>query len=318
MSKDILVSIHYIREELFHMNDRLNKPTVAVIIPSYKCSETLHRAISSIVKQTRPVEEILVVDDCSPDGSKIKAIAESFPRVKYIRNEVNIGLAGSRNAGLFATNCEIVAFMDADDESHPQRIEIQLKYLTHNSVVTCDFMRIADKAKPEYIYYAKEKIKSNFSSYINALFNRITGAALMGETALLRNAGGYDQELRASEDLDLYLRLLNLGFTVKEVMLPLYVYHDTLGGLSKDKLYVWNSYVKVMDKFVTARFGGVSSWKAALFWFLVLFKEFVRAELIKNKALRQAVIGEVWRVSGFPPLKVLLLSFFKIFNRSSK
>ena len=142
------------------MNSRLKKPTVAVIIPSYKCSETLHRAISSIVKQTHPVEEILVIDDCSPDGVKIKAIAESFPRVKYIRNQTNMCLAGSRNVGLFATNCEIVAFMDADDESHPQRIEIQSKHLTPDSVVTCDVMRISDRRNPEFVHYTQEKIKS--------------------------------------------------------------------------------------------------------------------------------------------------------------
>lgn len=297
------------------MNSRLKKPTVAVIIPSYKCSETLYRAIASVVNQTRPVEEILVIDDCSPDGAKIKAIAESFPRVKYIRNEVNIGQPGSRNAGLLATSCDIVAFMDADDESHPQRIEIQLKYVTNNSVVTCDVMRVANKAKPEYIYYVKEKIKSKFSPYKNALFNRITGAALMGETVLLRSVGGYDQELRGIDDLDLYLRLLNLGYTVKKVMLPLYVYHDTLGSLSKDKHQIWSIYIKVIDKFITTKFGDASSWKAALFWFLVLFKEFVRAELINSKSLRQAVIGEIRRVSGLPPLKILLLSLFRIFNR---
>ena len=294
------------------------KMAVAVIIPSYKCSETLYRAIASIVKQTYPVEEIIVIDDYSPESDKIKAIAESFPRVKYIRNKTRLGVAGSRNVGLLTTNCKIVALMDADDESHPQRIEIQLKYLTPNSVVTCDVMRITDNARPEYIHYTKEKIKSNYSPYINALFNRLTGAALMGETELLRKVGGYDQELPGVDDFEIYLRLLNLGYIVKKVRLPLYVYYDISGSLSKDKLRIWNSNVKAIDKFVTTRFGGASSWQAALFWFLVIFKEFVRAEIDRNKALRQAVIGEVGRVSGLPPLKVLLLSMFRIFRRSAK
>ena len=180
------------------------------------------------VKQTVPIEEILVIDDCSPDGDKIKAIAESFSRVKYIRNDVNKGLAGSRNVGLFTTDCKMVAFMDADDESHPQRMEIQSKYVTPCTVVTSDIVRVIDGNSPKYVCYKKEKIKSKFSPCKNALFNRITGAAMMAETALLKRVGGYDQRLRACEDLDLYLRLLNQGYDVRKVMLPLYVYHDTL------------------------------------------------------------------------------------------
>ncbi|MCU0641465.1 MAG: glycosyltransferase family 2 protein [Candidatus Margulisbacteria bacterium] len=269
---------------------------VTVVIPAYKCAGTLRRAIDSIVNQTHPVDEIIVVDDCSPDGAEIKKIAENFPRVKYIRNQENLGLAGSRNVGLYAARSGAVAFLDADDESHPQRIEFQLRYLTPGSVVTCNVLRLAPDAAPSYSHYTKARVKTNFSPVKNALFNRITGAALMGETDLLRQVGGYDQQLRASEDLDLYLRLLNQGYKVKKILLPLYVYYDNAAGLSKDRLKVWRSYVKVIKKFVKARFGPAVTWRSALFWSLVLGKEWMRSLIIKSKDLRQAVIGEVWRI----------------------
>lgn len=300
------------------MKNQFNYSTVAVIIPSYNCSRTIYRAISSVIKQTRPADEIIVVDDCSPDGEKIRAIAKSFPRVKYIRNKTNLGPAGTRNVGLFAADAEVVTFMDADDESHPQRIELQLKHLAPGSVVTCEVVRVAENTEPKYVYYKKEKVKSNFSPFMNALFNRITGAALMGETALLRRVGGYDKELRVSEDLDLYLRLLNHGYHIKKILLPLYVYHDISGSLTKDPLKVWQSHLKAMDKFIKARYGAANSWQAAHFWFLVLSKELVRAELYKITALRQALLNEFWRVSDLPLLKMLLIVFFGVFNRKAK
>ena len=106
--------------------------SVAIIIPCYNSSKTLKRAIDSAINQSFKVTEIIVVDDFSDDSIKIQEICSKYGKiVKYIKNGKNIGLAGSRNVGIWSAKSNIVAFLDADDQYHYKKIEVQLKYLTN-------------------------------------------------------------------------------------------------------------------------------------------------------------------------------------------
>jgi glycosyltransferase involved in cell wall biosynthesis len=112
--------------------------SVSVIIPCYNAGVFLHAAIASVLAQTHPAAEIIVVDDGSSDASV--GIAESFgPPVRVIRQR-NRGDCAARNRGLDAATGEVVAFLDADDLWRPSKLERQLAYLdTHPDVegVTC-------------------------------------------------------------------------------------------------------------------------------------------------------------------------------------
>ena len=102
---------------------------VSVILPCYNSEQTIARAIKSVVTQTLIPIEIIVIDDCSTD-STLEVIAREFgavsiPRITTIRLPNNRGPAYARNAGWNRSTQKYVAFLDSDDEWHPQKIEIQ-------------------------------------------------------------------------------------------------------------------------------------------------------------------------------------------------
>ena len=207
---------------------------VSVIIPCYRDATTLGRALASLQAQTKRADEVIVVDDCSPEGELIRQVIAGFPGTIYVRNAENLGLAGTRNRGLQEASGDIVAFLDADDEAHPQRIEWQLNFVTPDSAVACDVERVPmDGTSPPLFFDWPPPVKTYRGIGTVIYANRLTGASLMATTALLRTIGGYDSSLRSCEDFDLWLRLLACGYRVQRLRRPLYIYHQNPAGLSQ-------------------------------------------------------------------------------------
>jgi glycosyltransferase involved in cell wall biosynthesis len=97
-------------------------PSISVIIPAYNAEKFIGEAIESVLNQTRPAKEIIVVDDASTD--RTAGIARSFgERVKVLVNEVNSGPGHSRNAGVAASTGDYLAFLDADDKWLPVHLD---------------------------------------------------------------------------------------------------------------------------------------------------------------------------------------------------
>ena len=105
-----------------------NQPLVTVIMTVYGRDEYLDVAIRSILEQTHQNIELIVVDDCSPDGAfeYLKERASSEPRLKAMQVEKNGGTYCAKNSAISVARGEYIAFMDSDDWTHPQRIERQL------------------------------------------------------------------------------------------------------------------------------------------------------------------------------------------------
>jgi glycosyltransferase involved in cell wall biosynthesis len=246
---------------------------LSVIIPCYNSSKTLERAIQSLLQQTLLPDEIIVIDDCSNDNVAVAEIASEYLTVRLIRNTENLGLAGSRNVGLWASKCDVVAFLDADDESHCLRLELQMQCVAENQVVACDSAR-----ELQELSLSSYRTQLYSRPYFNMLFNRLTGASLMGSAALLKKHGGYDSDMRAGEDYDLWIRLLDAGVGVARVKLPLYLYHDTEDSLSKNDQYTVQSIIYSVKKFVAST-RGVKQVFAKLMLFFVLSKQVIRAEV---------------------------------------
>ncbi|HSQ19284.1 MAG TPA: ATP-grasp fold amidoligase family protein [Blastocatellia bacterium] len=191
------------------LNQRLpsgNKPTVAVIIPVFNQARFLADAIESVMAQTRPADEIIVVDDGSTDDSS--SIAAQFQNVRLIRQD-NRGLSAARNTGL--RNCETshVVFLDSDDRLLPTAIEAGL---------AC----IADKPECAFVYGGYHLISedgrrigpdtvnpTDEDSHLTFLrYNPVSvpSMALFRRDCLVA-INGFDETLRRVEDYDLYLRL---------------------------------------------------------------------------------------------------------------
>ncbi|MFH1419996.1 MAG: glycosyltransferase family 2 protein [Planctomycetota bacterium] len=108
----------------------LDDALISAIIPSYNSAEVLPDAIASILAQTRPPDEIIVVNDGSED--RTAEVCERFgPDVRYICQD-NAGASSARNAGIEAAGGNWLAFLDADDLWDPQKLELQIAALEEN------------------------------------------------------------------------------------------------------------------------------------------------------------------------------------------
>jgi glycosyltransferase involved in cell wall biosynthesis len=108
-------------------NDDLADAVISVIIPSYDSAALLPDAIRSVLAQTRPADEIIVVDDGSRDNTA-DVCAAFRPAVRYIRQE-NAGASAARNTGIAASAGNWLAFLDADDLWDAEKLELQLAAL---------------------------------------------------------------------------------------------------------------------------------------------------------------------------------------------
>lgn len=102
---------------------------VSIIMPNYNGAAFLGEAIQSVLSQTYPFFELLVIDDCSVDESL--SILDSFrdPRIHVMKNEQNLGPGGSRNRGIAAASGRFLAFLDSDDVWFPEKLEKQVGFM---------------------------------------------------------------------------------------------------------------------------------------------------------------------------------------------
>lgn len=125
---------------------------VSIIMPAYNCERFIAEAIRSVQAQTHTDWELLAVDDCSKDntGKIIKEFAENDGRIKYIKNDANIGAAASRNKAIDAAVGRYIAFLDGDDVWESQKLERQLSFMEANgSVFSCtDYKKIDENSAP--------------------------------------------------------------------------------------------------------------------------------------------------------------------------
>ena len=136
-------------------------------MPAYNASSVIHDTIGSIVNQSYPAWELIVVDDCSTDNTFdiLKTFAESDSRIKCFRNEKNLGSPLTRNEALRHISGRFVAFCDSDDMFLPNKLESQLKFMLENEVafsyawyrrVSSDLKRVGHLIKsPRFMTYKK-------------------------------------------------------------------------------------------------------------------------------------------------------------------
>lgn len=119
-------------------SDVIQTLPVTVIIPCYRCIETVGRALDSVLAQTLQPSEVLLVDDASGDGTLelLRDLERRYtPIVKVIAQKKNGGPGLARNAGWEAATTPWLAFLDADDAWHPRKLEIQWVWLSVNPEV---------------------------------------------------------------------------------------------------------------------------------------------------------------------------------------
>ncbi|MEK7642994.1 MAG: glycosyltransferase family A protein [Patescibacteria group bacterium] len=186
-------------------------PKVSIILTTYNRAYILPKAIKSVLEQTYKDFELVVVDDGSIDNTK--EVVESFgdERVRYVRHDVNKGLAVSRNTGLRAARGVFFAFQDSDDEWTSQKLEEQVPVLeqasTHVGVVYTRLEKTMRDASTVLVPAL------NFHPTSGNLYQKLLeGNFITMQVALVRREcidriGYFDEALNWLEDWDFWLRI---------------------------------------------------------------------------------------------------------------
>jgi hypothetical protein len=177
---------------------------VSVVIPCYRQAHFLPEAIESVLAQEHEVVEVIVVDDGSPDN--VGEVAARYPGVKYLR-QPNGGLAAARNAGLKEASGEFLLFLDADDRLLPEAIGRGLAELRADpeAMMAAGTWRLIGEAGEALPADPPHQPPAVFPALLESCFIS-TPAAVLYRRELFGRIGGFDPEVSASADYDLYLR----------------------------------------------------------------------------------------------------------------
>jgi len=180
--------------------------TISVIIPSYNRAHTLPRALDSVLAQTRPADEIIVVDDGSTDDTE-QLITHHYPQVIYIKQE-NQGVSAARNRAIEIAQGEWLALLDSDDQWLPEKLATQLARLDQqpdHKLIHSDEIWIRNGVR---VNQMKKHAKSGGWIFENCLpLCAISPSAAMIHRDLFMETGLFDEALPACEDYDLWLRI---------------------------------------------------------------------------------------------------------------
>lgn len=179
--------------------DCASLPKVSILIPAYNSEATLRVAVRSLLEQTLTNIEIIIVDDCSTDGTfeLIQTLAGEDSRIVPLQNERNSGAYVARNHALRHATGEFVTVHDTDDWSHPQRLEIQLRHLVENPL---EIATVTDwvRSIPGMLFRPPGRVQS-----VRVLLN---STSLLVRRQLMLDLGGWD-EVRIGADSEFIRRM---------------------------------------------------------------------------------------------------------------
>lgn len=267
---------------------------VSIVIPTYKRSDCLKRAVDSVLSQTYGNIEVLVVDDNgmgTEEGNRTAALMRQYagdPRVRYIQNAQNIGSAMARNVGIYAASGEYIAFLDDDDMHLPRKTEAQLSHMKANVLDLCLVDLEGYNEKGERISekrYAFPKNPTREALLVDHLMHHLTATStFMMRTNALRRIGGFTNEPAMHEYL-LMLKAIQANLSVghlPEIHTRMYAHPDARVSTSDDKLQELPLILETKKSFFDLLTGPQKRFilcrhHGTIFFVRFLRKEYVRA-----------------------------------------
>ncbi len=185
---------------------KYTKPQISVVIPVYNREQTIERAIDSVLAQERLPEEIIVVDDGSTDNTP-EILNAYHTKIQVVRQS-NKGVSAARNRGVELARGKWIAFLDSDDEWLPDKLQKQMTYLEQHPntrILQTDERWIRNNMR---VNPGKKYFKKSGNIFKNCLKTCIVGpSTVICERSLLKEKGGFDENLPVCEDYDLWLRI---------------------------------------------------------------------------------------------------------------
>lgn len=202
---------------------------VSVVIPTYNCARYIGDALKSVAMQSYSDIEIVVVDDGSDDKTQ-DAIAASGVSCRYVLNERKKGPSGARNQGIEMCSGQFIAFLDADDGWLPNKLAVQIPALQADATLSA----LGGRMVP----WEGDAVDARFDSEIRRysfdemiVRNRLCTPTVVVRRDAIDRVGWFDEDLKLSEDFELWLRLSKNG-TVARVETPLARFRQRSEGLS--------------------------------------------------------------------------------------
>lgn len=231
------------------------RPLVSVVIPFYNAENTIQETLQSVLNQTYPNIEIILVNDGSTDGAVkiIEHLRHSHETITVITQD-NAGVAAARNTGIAASKGEYIAPIDADDLWHPMRVEMHVDALEQTSpsvAVAYSPAYILDEKG--YIIHKPKKFELSgnvFSEQLDVNFVG-NGSGLTIRKDALTKIGGYSPMLRekGAQGCEDYMVQMMLAFHYHYVAVPYYLigYRVYEGNMSSDEIKMLKSRFLVYD-----------------------------------------------------------------------
>ncbi len=225
----------------------LDNNLISIITPAWKAESFIAETIDSVRQQTYQNWEMIIVDDCSPDGTSavITDLAKADPRIHLIRHQNNGGPAAARNTGVAAANGRWIAMLDSDDKWLPDKLEKQLAF--HSKV----------GGSLTYTSYRRMDANANQIGGLIKIPATITYSKLLGNTAIAtstvmidrKNAGNINFKKIYYDDFGCWLDLLRDGGQAHGLQEDLMRYRVLRGSVSRNKFCsaqeVWKTYRNV-------------------------------------------------------------------------
>jgi glycosyltransferase involved in cell wall biosynthesis len=266
-------------------------PRVSVVIPAHNAAAFLERALRSIETQTFNDYEIILVDDGSTDGTA--EIAQSVEGLRYL-HQSNRGQAVARNQGLIEADGDLIAFLDADDEWLPEKLERQVTFMDERQmrISYTDTYFLAGGKRIRYSkiahVYKGQILVPLLEQWLENSF--ITINTVIAEKRLLDEVGGFDEDAPfvSNEDYGLWLRVALSGTSFGYLDVPLAVYYRGHSSHSSDSIAMLERYSQALSYF-SARYPFSSEAQARLQRTLERTQVALGAKLLKHGRVREAL-----------------------------
>lgn len=232
---------------------RIN-PMVSIIIPTYNRADKIGTSIESVLAQTYPHFELIIVDDGSTDHTHQIVKAYQDERIRYYRQAENAGQAKARNYGIKMAQYEYLAFEDSDDLWLPQKLERQMKVFEHaDDAVGMVYHKLRyDFGGGRGCILPDERLETEKKSgdiYAQLLWDNLVGMpTLLIKRACVEEIGLLDEEMKCLEDYDFVLRIAKRYHAVFLDEVLLHAQYSTT-GVSGDSLQYLLASVTLISKY---------------------------------------------------------------------
>jgi glycosyltransferase involved in cell wall biosynthesis len=228
----------------------LTSSTIAVVIPIYNGAAFIHQTLASVLAQSRPVDQVVVIDDCSTDDSvaQVEAWADRLP-LTLVRMPGNGGVSAARNAGLAAVETDLVAFLDADDIWLPDHVELVLAaHDCHGGIISAGafFWNPGGALRPyhEHLRLRVPLPDQQLEALVERNFVFISSLVRRSD---IEAVGGFRRP-DTVEDWDLWIRLVAAGVAVTQLDRATVLYRRHQGNATRQRAVIIERELALLER----------------------------------------------------------------------